>query len=406
MHKRLTLAAAAAAAGLLVVPSFASAASTCTYDPAARAVTLISPSHSPHATELITSGPTIRFADGGFGANCQGGGIVATPQNTEKITVKGSIPTGFNHFIVPAVSFGGTSEGAFEDHSEIETFVFPGTGGDFVDIKGTPGNDTIHVNNNFPAEVRWDSLFPRNVDTEVTIQSTSDTRIRVDAGDGNDTVTGQRTVLASTAGGTLALGGTLTKLTAFGGAGDDTLTGGLASGDQLFGGPGRDKLAVNDSLGGDSIDGGGEFDTGVIDKGIDSAFGIEQLSTVQVAVGRLQLTPQLPEVAAGKSAKLKLSWAHPKRWSDLRSISLQAFDGKRRVGTIALDPATSRLSATGDLELARGATLSHRGKTVTAKLGLRPASALSGKTLRLAVEATDRNGRRQLESNAGSLKVT
>jgi hypothetical protein len=270
----------AASAALVVSASPAMAATTCTYDPSTRAVTLLGES-GVTPTELITSGSTIRFTSGNFGASCQGGGVVATSTNTEKITVKGTNPSGFNHFIVPVITFGGTTE-AFDDHSEIETFVFPGTGGDVVDVKGTSSDDTIHVNGSFPTEIRWDSLFPQNVDVDLTVQATSDTRIRVDGGQGNDTITGQRTVLAVTAAGVNALPGTLTKLTLFGGPDNDKLTGGLAAGDSLLGGPGNDKLATNDRAGGDVADGGEDFDSAVIDKDIDIPAGIEQLTTVQV----------------------------------------------------------------------------------------------------------------------------
>jgi hypothetical protein len=133
--------AATAALALGVSPAMASTA--CTYDPGTRAVTLVGES-GPAPTELITSGSTIRFTSGSFGASCQGGGVVATPANTEKITVKGTNPSGFNHFIVPVVSFGGTNE-PFDAHSEIETSVLPGSGGDLVDVKGTGFDDTVHI---------------------------------------------------------------------------------------------------------------------------------------------------------------------------------------------------------------------------------------------------------------------
>src|SRR4051794_22750227 len=221
----------AATAALAIGVSPAMASTTCTYDPGTRAVTLLGES-GPTPTELLTSGSTIKFTSGSFSASCQGGGVVATPSNTEKITVKGTTPSGFNHFIVPAVSFGGTTE-PFDDHSEIETFVFPGTGGDIVDVKGTGFDDTVHVNSSFPTEIRWDTLSPNNIDVAVSVLATSDTQIRVDGGEGNDTLTGQRTVLASTPGGVMALSATLTKLTLFGGFGNDKLTGGLAAGDSL-----------------------------------------------------------------------------------------------------------------------------------------------------------------------------
>src|SRR3954451_20178685 len=64
----------AATAALAVGVSPALASTTCTYDPGTRAVILLGES-GPTPTELITSGSTIRFTSGTFGASCQGGGF-------------------------------------------------------------------------------------------------------------------------------------------------------------------------------------------------------------------------------------------------------------------------------------------------------------------------------------------
>src|SRR5689334_10917106 len=71
----------------------ASAATTCSYNPTTRAVTLTADT-GPTPTQLITSGGVIRFTAGTLGASCEGGGVLATTSNTEKITVKGTVPTG------------------------------------------------------------------------------------------------------------------------------------------------------------------------------------------------------------------------------------------------------------------------------------------------------------------------
>jgi hypothetical protein len=47
----------------------------------------------------------------------------------------------------------------------------------------------------------------------------------------------------------------------------------------------------------------------------------------------------------------------------------------------------------------------HDGKTVTAELMLRPSKRLAGRSLRLAVDARDVHGKRQLEALAGSLTI-
>jgi hypothetical protein len=48
----------------------------------------------------------------------------------------------------------------------------------------------------------------------------------------------------------------------------------------------------------------------------------------------------------------------------------------------------------------------HSGRTVTARLAMRLARSLGGRSLRLAVQATDVNGRRQLDAHAGVIRVT
>ena len=53
----------------------------------------------------------------------------------------------------------------------------------------------------------------------------------------------------------------------------------------------------------------------------------------------------------------------------------------------------------------RASRITHKGKTVTARLSIRLAKRLAGQTLALEVEATDTRGRRQLERGAGTIRV-
>jgi hypothetical protein len=75
------------------------------------------------------------------------------------------------------------------------------------------------------------------------------------------------------------------------------------------------------------------------------------------------------------------------------------------VGMVSVRPASGRLTADGKVKLAPGSRLSHHGKTVTARLGLRVSRSLGGKRLRIAVTATDRHGAQQTEAAAGSIRV-
>jgi hypothetical protein len=73
---------------------------------------------------------------------------------------------------------------------------------------------------------------------------------------------------------------------------------------------------------------------------------------------------------------------------------------------IAIRPRANRVTADGDVELARNhSRLTHKGKTVTARLAIRLDDSLAGQTVKAEVEATDTRGRRQLERNAGTVGV-
>jgi hypothetical protein len=53
----------------------------------------------------------------------------------------------------------------------------------------------------------------------------------------------------------------------------------------------------------------------------------------------------------------------------------------------------------------RDTRLTRNGKTVTARLALRIDASMAGQKLAFEVEATDIRGRRQLERNAGTIRV-
>jgi hypothetical protein len=75
------------------------------------------------------------------------------------------------------------------------------------------------------------------------------------------------------------------------------------------------------------------------------------------------------------------------------------------VGSVKLAPAGA-VSATGAVSLDDHATtISHHGKTVAATLGLRLAKSLKGQTFSVDIAATDRNGHRQLQPGARSIRV-
>ena len=76
------------------------------------------------------------------------------------------------------------------------------------------------------------------------------------------------------------------------------------------------------------------------------------------------------------------------------------------VGEITIRPQGDRITADGAVELVRKQTrLAHKGKTVTANLAVKLDGSLAGQTLEVEVEATDTSGHRQLERDAGTVRV-
>jgi hypothetical protein len=90
-------------------------------------------------------------------------------------------------------------------------------------------------------------------------------------------------------------------------------------------------------------------------------------------------------------------------WKALRAVRMRVSDGGDRIGTVTVKPRRGQLVAHG-IKLVRG-TVSHKGKTVSAKLAVRVPRALAGRKLRVDVQATDSTGRTQLAPRAGLIRV-
>jgi Ca2+-binding RTX toxin-like protein len=184
--------------------------------------------------------------------------------------------------------------------------------------------------------------------------------------------------------------------------GNDTLSAG-AGNNGITAGTGNDVVfARNGQI--DDVDCGDNTDTDTLDRdpSENRIDGCER-----VTVGVLRLTPKAVSGRAGEVAQLRLSWRHPQSWRKLRKIELRllSHDGLE-VGEVTIRPRAGRASADGAVELVRRATrLTKEGKTVTARLALRLDESLAGQTLKAEVEATDRRGRRQLERDAGTVRV-
>jgi Ca2+-binding RTX toxin-like protein len=186
-----------------------------------------------------------------------------------------------------------------------------------------------------------------------------------------------------------------------GSRGDDTLFAGPAS-DGITAGAGNDVIfARNGSI--DNVDCGDNTDTDALERDT-SENRVEGCERVEVGV--LRLAPQGIRAEAGETAQLRLSWRHPQNWRKLRKVELRLTRDRVPVGEITIRPRAERISDRGDVELVRKRTgLTHKGKTVTARLAIRLDASLADQELTADVEATDTRGRRQLERDAGTVRV-
>ena len=392
--KRLALATALTGAAIGTTPALANAASTCTYSPpagvaAARVDVFDGSGKFPLTVER--SGLFIAINDAGGTRLCSGAGTLATVTNTDQIVVHGTSASTDADFFVVDQSAGALAPGKTPEsdgNSEIETIITNNSVPfEILDVVGTSGADTMRVSDH-------GGVMLGN-DNDVDIRARDATHVRLEGEGGSDFLSGRGGFPATSP------GGATTTVSMFGQAGDDTLVDGPQPNDSLLGDTGNDTLFSFDSNIIDTNFGGADFDTATVDQG-DVVNSIERLSQV---VGRLKLTPTAITARAGRAARITLAWKHPKSWKRLRSLQLTANDAGNAVGSIRIDPARGRISGHGALRATSRSKVTHQGKWVTARIWLRPSRRLAGRTLRLAVRATDVHGHRQLEPLAGSLTV-
>ena len=186
--------------------------------------------------------------------------------------------------------------------------------------------------------------------------------------------------------------------TLFGGAGVDRLVGGTEA-DELFGGSENDTLDAGDNLADTRMDcESGTDDELIADLNDRNATGCETVTQV----GILKLAPTAITAEAGKVAKLRMSWSHPKSWKQLRKVELRIEDA----GKVVVRPRAERIDDNGSVKVMRASRLVSKGKKVTAHLALKLDKSLAGETLSVDVEATDVNGKRQLQQDAGTIRVS
>jgi hypothetical protein len=266
-------------------------------------------------------------------------------------------------------------------------------------VTGTPGNDRIVVGHaDATSNISGSGSISVNGKIVPGVSEGARTILVINALAGNDQVTEPFPATTQPLYATSTIDG---------GEGDDVLTAAFRS-DVLVGGPGADVLdggAGDDQLlaadgRADTLHGGLGIDTAQRDA-IDTLDGVEA-DTPQV--GRAKLARKTVRARAGHTAELGVSWTHPKSWRALKMIAVKAFDGDQPVGEVYVRMRDRRITGDGALRLV-SSHLTRRGRTASAKIAVRVPRSLAGKTLRLDVEAADRDGHLQLVSGAGKLRV-
>jgi hypothetical protein len=165
----------------------------------------------------------------------------------------------------------------------------------------------------------------------------------------------------------------------------------------IIGTPGFDALRIGGSH---NANGGPDFDVATSDGG-------DVLSNIESpVVGQLELAPRVVRADPGKWAKTTMRWTHPTSWRELREVDALLYRGTKHVATIDVRPHGRRITAHGAVQIMSNRSLvTHSGKAVTARLAMKFPGSPAGASLRVAVQATDRHGRTQLERDAGLIRI-
>ena len=269
---------------------------------------------------------------------------------------------------------------------------------------GADGADTILPGSNFSTV----DYGGRGLPVEVTVGH--GTRDDGATGEGDDVRAGVEQLIGGRGGDTLTqnpasdafihLAGGPGVDTLTGGRGGDYIDGGSGSGENLLGREGNDYIFARDG----EFDlvgcGSGDDDTAELD-GSDAFSSCENRP-----VGTLSLASEAVRAKAGDVARLELRWRHPQGWRKLAKVQVRLLDGEKPVGDAVLRPAGRRITADGAVSLVRkGSRMAPSGKAIVARLALKLDTSLAGRTLRLEVEATGRDGARQIERAVGTVRV-
>jgi Ca2+-binding RTX toxin-like protein len=253
MRQRLQSCAVAAAITIaaLGLPAGAGAASSCSYDVANATV----------QAQMLS--PRVVIANAGDGRILIDGRVCASPANGAVATVATA------RQIVVASAFSPATDTVVVDESHgrladpatahrPKVFALTGTGGDTMEVIGTPGADRYVAHDDLGASIDLDG------DADPDFVSTAVARVVVRGMAGDDT-------LAAGAGSDDRMSH---RAELYGGAGNDVLRGGRSGEDRLDGGSGKDRV-LDPGAPGDRLVGGRGFDTVRADAG-DNATGFER----------------------------------------------------------------------------------------------------------------------------------
>jgi RTX calcium-binding nonapeptide repeat (4 copies) len=382
--RRIALGAAVCGAAFAAVPALASA-SPCTYDPVHKVASVVDAS-GVNQLRVGVSNTLIFTKDGGNpAANCGG----ATTGNTDRINVFAAAK-GASDGVVLDESNGAFAPGATPEadgNSEIE-LVLSGQSG-HLSVFGTPDDDIMRVRQGSRAPVNNVLGIGADDDDDVVFTASD---LSLSGGDGADFLSGQGFGFEGLP--------VSFPLGLSGGAGDDVIFGGNAV-DHFSGNAGNDTLHTNDGNA-ELVSGGPGADNAVRD-GSDTLFDVE--SSVFGSVGTLTLAPRSVTADAQRQARMTLRWTHPKSWRALRTLQVKLYRGGKLAGTIDVLARSRRLRAHGVEITADRSRVARAATTVTAELGMKFPGSLAGASLRVAVQATDRDGHTQLDRDAGVIHV-
>jgi hypothetical protein len=408
--KRAAIAAGVAGLAFTAAPALANASSFCTYNTSNKNLIIQDRSGSAPLKIFRTASGEIRYSDGlsgtGFFCFVPGTPNTANVNNTERIAV---FSDRANSTFDPSDGFwidqgnGVLGPGVTKEtdaNSEIEVQIDTLSGGATnLTVIGTNDRDEVRVGARGAINLGTPSSSGIDNDVDVTMTGIP-TFVNVFGRGGDDMLSGHGNEVT---GNPAPYNGNNLKLS--GSEGNDLLVGSNGSFDRLEGGNGNDRYFSVDGFTDHLFENpGGGDDMAEMDS-FDQVFG-GSLETrfFSSPVGKLTAAKAVT-AQAGKPAHVKIGWALPEAWKDLRTLTLRYSQGGKSVAAIAVDPAHGRVTGHGAIRALRGSTVGHEGKTVVASLNLKVAKRLAGQTLRLSVEATDIHGRTQIEPLAGSLIV-